>query len=52
MAKHTVLKTVLHDKKMYRKGAEIDLTPDQAAPLIAIKHVADPKAKKDAEGAK
>jgi hypothetical protein len=49
MAKHTVTKTIHHDGKLYRKGATVELTPDQAEPLIAIGHVADPKAKKDAE---
>jgi hypothetical protein len=43
MAKHTVTKTVIHDGKTIRKGGEIDLTKDQAAPLIAIGHVAAPE---------
>jgi hypothetical protein len=50
MAKHTVTKTVIHDGKTVRKGGTIDLTPEQAKPLIAIGHVADP-AKKDAKAA-
>jgi hypothetical protein len=47
MAKHTVIKTIKHDGKLYRKGAEVDLSADEAKPLIAIGHVAEPeKAKK------
>lgn len=51
MAKHNVLKNLLHDGELLRKGAEVDLTPAQAKPLIAIGHV-EPKGKKDAEAAK
>jgi hypothetical protein len=50
MAKHTVFKNVLHgdakgERKLYRKGETIDLTPEQAKPLIDIGHIADPKKK-------
>jgi hypothetical protein len=43
MAKHIVMKRVHHDGKPYGKGAEIDLTKDQAAPLIASGHVIAPE---------
>ncbi len=50
MAKHTVLKPVLHGEgkgkpKLYRKNEGIELTDEQAAPLIAAGHVAAPAKK-------
>lgn len=40
--KHTVTKQILHNGKRLGKGATVDLSPEEAQPLIASGHIAIP----------
>jgi hypothetical protein len=39
-ATYTVLHPVSHDNEPYKRGEQIDLTPSQAQPLLALKVIA------------
>jgi len=51
MPRFKVLSPIEHNGKGFAPGKPIDLTDDEAAPLLAVNAVADPKASKDAAAA-
>ncbi len=46
MAKYPVLDTLDHNKKRYLPGTSVELTKEQAAPLILLKVIGEAEAEK------